>query len=75
LPGAARDIGVGADGSVYVVGSGAGNSQVYRWVPSANNWAPESGVSGFSVAAGPAGTVYVARSRDSGMPVMTRESR
>ncbi|MDP9199496.1 MAG: hypothetical protein M3O07_09830 [Pseudomonadota bacterium] len=77
LPGAARDIGVGADGTVYVVGVGAvaGNSQVYRWVPSANNWTPESNVLGFSVAGGPAGTAYVARSRESGMPVLARIPR
>jgi hypothetical protein len=77
LPGAARDIGVGADGSVLVVGTGgtAGNSQVYRWVPSANNWTVESGVAGFSVAAGPSGTAYVARSRESGMAVTARIQR
>ena len=77
LPGAARDIGVGADGTVYVVGLGSmpGGSQVWRWVPSANNWTPESNVIGFSVAGGPAGTAYVARSRESGMPVLARISR
>lgn len=75
LPGAARDIGIGTDGSVYVVGAGSGNTQVYRWVPTTNSWTPESGVAGFSVAAGAAGTVYVARSRDSGMAVMSREPR
>jgi hypothetical protein len=77
LPGAARDIGVGADGTVYVVGMGAvaGNSQVYRWVPSANNWTPESNVMGFSVAGGPSGTAYVARSRESGMTVLARIPR
>ncbi len=75
LPGTARDIGVGADGAVYVVGAGSGNTQVYRWTANISNWTAESGVTGFSVAAGPAGTAYVARSRDSGMPVMSREQR
>ena len=77
LPGAAIDIGVGADGNVYVVGTGqtTGGSQVYRWVPSANNWTAEAGAVGFSVAGGPAGTVYVARSRASGMNVLARIPR
>jgi hypothetical protein len=72
MPGAGRDIAVGADGSVFVVGmsDGPGGGQVYRWNPSINNWNAEPGVVGSSIAAGPAGIVYVGRSADSGLPVL-----
>lgn len=72
LPGAGRDIGVGADGTVYVVGMGAvqGGSGVWRWIPSENSWTPEPGAAGTSVAAGPPARAFVAR--DSGLKVLKR---
>ncbi len=52
MPGKGKDISVGADGSVFVVGSGDGNEPLYRWNGTA--WENRGG-SAVLVAVGPAG--------------------
>ena len=56
LPGKAKDIGVGADGSVWIVGSGITNGDVYQW--NGSNWKLIGG-SGVLIAVGPAGDPWV----------------
>lgn len=60
-PGAARDIGIGADGSVWIIGTreGDGGHGIYRW--NGQNWSPVTG-SGRQVSVGPDGLPWVASS-------------
>ncbi|BAU56196.1 tectonin domain-containing protein [Mucilaginibacter gotjawali] len=56
VPGiAANDIGIGADGSVYVTGKDStnANSPIYKFTN--NSWAPVTGASGVSIAVSPSG--------------------
>jgi hypothetical protein len=53
-PGLAKDIGVGADGAVWVIG--ADNSSIYRW--DGSNWVKKSG-GATQIAAGRSGIVWV----------------
>jgi hypothetical protein len=74
LPGAAPDVGVGPDGSIYVPGTGAtaGGSQIYKWNEAIKNWEAVSGVVGSVPAPGPNGSLYVARPVASGLPVIRK---
>lgn len=56
LPGRAKDIGVGADGSAWIVGSGVGNGDAYRW--DGTKWVLVGG-SGVFIAVGPQGDPWV----------------
>lgn len=38
LPGRANDIGVGGDGSVYIIGYGSGDREIYKWNPGSSSW-------------------------------------
>ena len=59
LPGRAQDIGVGADGSVWIVGSGSDDGDVFRW--NGTNWTPIGG-SGVLIAVGANGDPWVVNS-------------
>ena len=63
-PGAARDIGVGADGSVWVVGTGAvpGGFGIWRW--GGSDWSQVEG-GGVRIAVGPDGNSWVVNSEGS----------
>ena len=56
LPGHAKDIGVGADGSAWIIGSANRNGIAYRW--GGTNWVATDG-SGVFIAVGPAGDPWV----------------
>ena len=56
LPGRAKDIAVGADGSVWIVGSGVTNGDVYKW--NGSSWVLIGG-SGVLIAVGPQGDPWV----------------
>lgn len=56
LPGRAKDIAVGGDGSVWIVGNGFGNRDVFRW--NGSTWI-EVGGSGVLIAAGPQGDPWL----------------
>lgn len=56
LPGRAKDIGVGADGSAWIVGSGVANGDIYRW--DGTQWILVGG-SGVFIAVGPQGDPWV----------------
>jgi hypothetical protein len=74
IPGSAQDIGIGADGTVYVVGmtSLAGGFGVYHWNAATNSWIADTGVAGITVSAGPTPAAYVARNAASGLPVIRK---
>ena len=55
MPGTGKDVSVGADGSVFVVGNGDGNEPVYRWNGSA--WENRGG-SAVLIAVGPNGAPW-----------------
>jgi len=59
LPGRARDIGVGADGSVWIIGSASGDGDVFRW--NGSGWTAIGG-SGVLIAVGPNGEPWVVNS-------------
>ena len=52
MPGKGKDVAVGADGSVFVVGSGDGNNPVFRWNGTA--WENRGGLA-VQIAVGPKG--------------------
>ncbi len=56
LPGRAKDIAAGADGSVWIVGSGLTNGDVYKW--NGSTWVLIGG-SGVFIAVGPQGDPWV----------------
>lgn len=56
LPGRAKDIGVGADGSAWIVGSGVGNGDVFQW--NGTGWSAVGGA-GVLIAVGPQGDPWV----------------
>lgn len=60
MPGKGKDISVGADGSVFVVGSSDGNSPVYRW--NGITWENRGGFS-VLIAVGPQGDPWVVDKR------------
>lgn len=63
LPGLARDIGIGADGSVWIIGTNpvgrAGDGGIFRW--NGRNWAEMPG-GGVAISVGPDGTPWVVNS-------------
>src|SRR5437899_2038365 len=61
LPGSAKDIAIGPDGSVLIVSTtpATGGFQIQRWRD--GQWIPERDAVGAGVAAGPAGALYVMR--------------
>ena len=62
LPGEARDIGVGADGSVWVIGDdeAKGGFGIYRW--NGRAWERDSGAA-VAISVGPKGTPWVVNDR------------
>lgn len=73
MPGNGRDIAIGPDGAVYVIGmtSAAGGFQVWRWAGN-GPWTLENGVAGTNVAAGPAPVAYVAQDATAGSGLFVR---
>ena len=59
MPGQARDIGIGADGTVYVVGWQWPDAAIYRWT--GTTW-DNTGMAGFRVAASATGRAWVLNS-------------
>jgi hypothetical protein len=61
MPGLAKDIGIGADGSVWIVGTGAetGGFQIWRFVN--GRWARVPAAA-TNIAGGPNGTAWIVRS-------------
>ncbi len=63
VPGAAHDIGIGADGTVWVIGTnpvGHGDSGIYRW--DGSNWSGIEG-GGIRIAVDPQGAPWVVNAR------------
>jgi len=63
LPGSAKDIGIGADGTVYVIGTNAvgGGFGIYKYVASSNSWQGIDG-GGVQIAVNPRGAPWVVNS-------------
>jgi len=72
IPGEALDVSVGGDGTVYVVGAGAGTGGYQIWRYAGGAWTQEPGVFGSVVAAGRGLRAFVGRSSASGLPVLAR---
>jgi hypothetical protein len=72
IPGTAKDVAIAPDGTVFVLSTrpAPGGLQVLRF--SDGRWIDETGAAGTSIAAGPAGKVYLTKDAASGAGLLVR---